>query len=198
MGMGQSHESHGFSVPGLESRDSNLPGLSHGFQSQSRLSRQISVPVPGLASHRCRDSVGLVSHGTVLAKISLHENLSHGNQSQSRQSHENDSQSQSRDSNPMGNQSNRPSLLWKVSNLYFLLILYSNWFLSIFINKHLHCVYCKENSKLTKRPKSDLDQFTPVSQSARWIQASTNLTNHRSERIMREYIWFQSPFFLVI
>ena len=40
MGMGQSHESHGFLVPGLESRDSNLPGLSHGFQSQSRLSRQ--------------------------------------------------------------------------------------------------------------------------------------------------------------
>ena len=78
MGMGQSHESHGFSVPGLESRDSNLPGLSHGFQSQSRLSRQISVPVPGLASHRCRDSVGFVSHGTVPAvpaKISFCANF---------------------------------------------------------------------------------------------------------------------------
>ena len=78
MGTGQSRESREFSVPGLESRDFNLPGLSHGFQSQSRLSRQISVPVPGLASHRCRDSVGFVSHGTVPAvpaKISFCANF---------------------------------------------------------------------------------------------------------------------------
>ena len=37
-------------------------------------SRQISVPVPGLASHRCRDSMGFVSHWTipaVPAKISF-------------------------------------------------------------------------------------------------------------------------------